>query len=143
MSVADRSNRSRFQVWLVVLLLVLGGILWGGQAIEDPSARSITIAVWWVASFSLQLVPGMRWTMGPIDIGARRTKWQRLTIYFAVGFFLFGIAVALLSTEIVVLWVVAGALLLVNSLWAVYGLRFLVYGRISGIESAGGGSALP
>jgi len=81
--------------------------------------------------------------MWPIDLGARRTKWRHLTIYFAVGFSLFGPAVALLSTEIVVLWVVAGALLLVNLLWAVYGLRFLAYGRISGIEHAGGGSALP
>src|SRR5438132_9703190 len=140
MSIADRSNPGRLQLTLVVLLLVLGGILWGGQAIGDPSARSIAIAVWWVASFSLPLLPGMRWTMGPIYIGARRAKWRRLTIYFAVGFSLFGPAVALLSTEIVVLWIVAGVLLLVNLLWAVCGLRFLAYGRFSGVSPADQGS---
>jgi hypothetical protein len=124
-------------------MLAAGVYLWGGRAIEDPSAHNVTLAVWWLAIFSLLLIPGMRRSMGTMSPAARRTQWQRLLLYFAVGVSLFGLAAVLLSTESVVLWVIASALLLVSLLWSVYGLRLLAYGRISSIEPADGGSSPP
>lgn len=84
----------------------------------------------------------MRRKMGPMNEAARRTKWQRLLIYFGLGLSVFGLAVVLLSTESVVFWVVASVLLFVSWLWNLFALRLLAYGRIHGIEPAGGWSAL-
>jgi hypothetical protein len=125
---------------MVVLMLLAGGVLLGSRAIEDPSASSIGIAVWWQASFSLLLLPGMRRSLGPMDASARRTKWQRFLLYFAVGLSLFALAVVLLSTESIVLWVVASALLLASLLGNIYGLRLLAYGRIFRVGHAEQGS---
>jgi hypothetical protein len=75
-----------------------------------------------------------------MDASARRTKWQRFLLYFAVSLSVFALAVVLLSTESIVLWVVASALPLASLLWNIYGLRLLTYGRIFGVEHAEQGS---
>lgn len=79
--------------------------------------------------------------MGPMSEVARRTKRQRLLLYFGVGFSISGLALLLLSTETVVLWVLASALLLASLLWNVFALRLLAYGRIRGIEGAERGTS--
>ena len=137
--VARRSKRL-----LMLLLAVTGGLILGSQAIGDPSALSIALAVWWLTSMSLLLLLGMPWEIGRLDIAGRPAKWLfLLAIYFGVGLSLFGLAVILLSIESVVLWVVASAVLTASLLWNLYALRFLAYGRIPRIEPASGGSALP
>lgn len=96
--------------------------------------------MWWVATFSFLMLPEIWRNMGPMDAARRRTKWHRLLVYFGVGLSIFGLAVVFLSTESVLLWVAASALLLVSVLWNVYALRLLAYGRISRIEQAEQGS---
>jgi len=124
-------------------LLVFGGYLMGGRALADPSPVTIAIAVYCLAAFSLLLLMGIRRIipMRTWNAAERKTRWRRLLIFFGVGFSLFGLALVLLSSEAVVLWVVASALLLASLLWTLFGSLLVLYGRILRFDDQQGSNA--
>jgi len=118
------------------------GFLFVGWAVGDPSARTIGFAVWWLllqSAFFFAL-PGLELDRKSISEAVRRQKWRnlmRLLVYFALGLTLVGIATALLTSESVVLWIIASLLLVMSIFWIVpYGWRLSFYGRISRAERA-------
>lgn len=140
-------RRRSKRLW-ILLLGVGGGLLWVGWAVGEPSTRTIAVAVWWLVLYLVFFfaLPGLDQDRKPISEPARRQKWLsllRLLLYFAVGAALVGIATALLTSDSVVLWIVATLLLVLSILWIVpYRWRVSFYGRLSRIEPGGGGSAL-